>query len=229
MNRFYDKKMSRINNLRIDKYKITESKSVDFYCYEDDNGSTKVIKEGDVYYCIEDNTAVWSVMDEMTIEIWNENVEKGIENLLFTDYKSVSEYWGEVKETDNLNKRGMTESNVYGVLIDPIKGVTIQDFNIEVISLDDMYSAIGCDYVELSKLTDELDLWVDEEGFVNGASSRIGVFQVQDADGERIGQPMYAGRGLILTSDNEGSIIGLTKKRAEAIVDSLMFQTSMSL
>lgn len=123
----------------------------------------------------------------------------------------------------------MTEKNVYGVLIDPIKGVTIQDFNIEEISLDDMYSAIGCDYVELSKLTDELDLWVDEEGFVNGASSRIGVFQVQDADGERIGQPMYAGRGLIFTSDSEGSIIGLTKKRAEQIVRSLMFQTTLSL
>jgi hypothetical protein len=123
----------------------------------------------------------------------------------------------------------MTESNVYGVLIDPTNGVTIKDFN-EVISLDDMYSAIGCDYVEFSKLTDELDLWVDEEGFVNGASSRIGVFQVQDADGERIGQPMYAGRGLILTSDDEGDYpLGLTKERAEAIVDSLMFQTSMSL
>jgi hypothetical protein len=124
----------------------------------------------------------------------------------------------------------MTDKNVYGVLIDPIKGVTIQDFNIEEISLDDMYSTIGCDYVEFSKLTDELDLWVDEEGFVNGASSRIGVFQVQDADGERIGQPMYAGRGLILTSNHEGDYpIGLTKKRAEAIVDSLIFQTSMSL
>jgi hypothetical protein len=97
--------MSRINNLRIDRYKITESESVDFYCYEDDNGSTKVIKEGEcIIYCIEDNIVVWSVMDEMTIEIWNENVDKGIENLLFTDYKSVSEYWGEVNETDNLNK-----------------------------------------------------------------------------------------------------------------------------
>jgi hypothetical protein len=122
----------------------------------------------------------------------------------------------------------MTESNVYGVLIDPINGVTIKEFGGEI-GLDEMYSAIDCEYVELSVLTDELDLWVDEEGFINGATQRVGVFQVQDADGERLGQPMYAGKGLILASDNEGRIVGLTKERAEAIVGSLMFQTSMSL
>jgi hypothetical protein len=122
----------------------------------------------------------------------------------------------------------MTESNVYGVLIDPTDGVTIKEFKDSELA-EDMYQEIGCDYVELSKLTDELDLWVDEEGFINGATQRVGVFQVQDADGERLGQPMYAGKGLILASDNEGCIIGLTKERAEAIVSSLMFQTSMSL
>lgn len=122
----------------------------------------------------------------------------------------------------------MTDSNVYGVLIDPINGVTIKEFKDSELG-EDMYSVIECDYVELSKLTDELDLWVDEEGFINGATQRVGVFQVQDADGERLGQPMYAGKGLILTTDNEGCIIGLTKERAEAIVSSLIFQTSMSL
>jgi hypothetical protein len=38
-----------------------------------------------------------SVMDEQTIEIWNERVEKDIENSLFTDYESVSLYWGAIE------------------------------------------------------------------------------------------------------------------------------------
>ena len=89
--------MSRINNLRVDTYRITESESVDLVTYEDDVGSTKVITEGEIYYSVMNNIAVMSVMDDMTIEIWNENLEKGIENFLFTDYKSVSLYWGDIE------------------------------------------------------------------------------------------------------------------------------------
>mgnify|MGYP000380122643 FL=1 len=89
--------MSRINNLRVDTYRITESESVDLVTYEDDVGSTKVIAEGEIYYSVMNNIAVMSVMDDMTIEIWNENLEKGIENFLFTDYKSVSLYWGDIE------------------------------------------------------------------------------------------------------------------------------------
>jgi len=97
--------MSRMYNLRIDEYKITEEESVDFISYEDDNGSTKVMMEGEIYYSVENNIAVRSVMDEQTIEIWNERAEKGIENFLFTDYESVSLYWGEIKVVDNLNEK----------------------------------------------------------------------------------------------------------------------------
>ena len=88
--------MSRINRLRLDEYRITEEKSVQLITYEDDNGSTKVINEGETYYSVENNTAVLSVMDDETIEIWNERAEKGIENFLFTDYESVSKYWGDI-------------------------------------------------------------------------------------------------------------------------------------
>ena len=89
--------MSRINRLRLDEYRITEEKSVQLITYEDDNGSTKVINEGETYYSVENNTAVLSVMDDETIEIWNERAEKGIENFLFTDYESVSKYWGDIE------------------------------------------------------------------------------------------------------------------------------------
>lgn len=70
------------------------------FLYEDDNGSTKVIEEGTDYYSVEDNVAVLSVLDEQTIEIWNDRAEQGIENYLFTDYESVSEYWGMIRIED---------------------------------------------------------------------------------------------------------------------------------
>ena len=89
--------MSRINNLRVDTYRITEATSVNLISYEDDLGSTKVMMEGEIYYSVMNNIAVMSVMDDMTIEIWNENLEKDIENFLFTDYESVSLYWGDIE------------------------------------------------------------------------------------------------------------------------------------
>jgi hypothetical protein len=119
---------------------------------------------------------------------------------------------------------------LYAIVVDPSAGVSIKHLPNGRASLNELYSIIDCDYVELSVLTDTLDLFVDEEGFVNGASNRVGVFQVQDADGERLGQVMYAGRGVILQHDAENSdSIGFTEERARQIADSLIFQSGMSL
>tara|TARA_R110002049_G_scaffold308124_1_gene511000 strand:+ start:710 stop:1081 length:372 start_codon:yes stop_codon:yes gene_type:complete len=112
---------------------------------------------------------------------------------------------------------------LYGIVVDPIEGVSIKHLPNGRASLNELYSIIDCDYVELSVLTDELDLFVDEEGLVNGAAQRIGCFQVQDADGERLGQVMYAGRGVILQNAEDDSV-GFTRQRATAIVESLTFQ-----
>lgn len=113
---------------------------------------------------------------------------------------------------------------LYGIVCDPDKGVSIKHFPNGRASLNELYSIIECDLVELAVLTDELDLFVDEEGLVNGSAQRIGCFQIQDADGERLGQVMYAGRGVILQNDGDDSI-GFTKERATAIVESLIFQS----
>jgi len=112
---------------------------------------------------------------------------------------------------------------LYGIVVDPIEGVSIRHLPNGRASLNELYSIIDCDYVELSVLTDELDLFVDEEGLVNGAAQRVGCFQVQDADGERLGQVMYAGRGVILQNAEDDSV-GFTRQRATAIVESLTFQ-----
>ena len=94
--------MSRINNLRVTTWE-TKNSYEQFFTYEDDNGSTKVIGEGEDYYSVEDNIAVLSVMDEQTIEIWNDNVDKGIDNQLFTTYESVTASYGMIK-IDDYNK-----------------------------------------------------------------------------------------------------------------------------
>lgn len=112
---------------------------------------------------------------------------------------------------------------LYGIVVDPIEGVSIKHLPNGRASLNELYSIIDCDYVELSVLTDELDLFVDEEGLVNGSAQRVGCFQVQDADGERLGQVMYAGRGVILQNAEDDSV-GFTRQRATAIVESLTFQ-----
>lgn len=112
---------------------------------------------------------------------------------------------------------------LYGIVVDPIEGISIRHLPNGRASLNELYSIIDCDYVELSVLTDELDLFVDEEGLVNGAAQRVGCFQVQDADGERLGQVMYAGRGVILQNAEDDSV-GFTRQRATAIMESLTFQ-----
>jgi hypothetical protein len=112
---------------------------------------------------------------------------------------------------------------LYGIVVDPIEGISMRHLPNGRASLNELYSIIDCDYVDLSVLTDELDLFVDEEGLVNGAAQRVGCFQVQDADGERLGQVMYAGRGVILQNAEDDSV-GFTRQRATAIMESLTFQ-----
>lgn len=121
----------------------------------------------------------------------------------------------------------MTEG-LYAIVVDPNKGLSIKHLPNGRASLNELYSIIDCDYVELSVLTDNLDLFVDEEGFVNGSTNRVGVFQIQDADGERLGQVMYAGRGVILQHDAEfDDSIGFSKENAENILKSLIIKTNI--
>lgn len=121
----------------------------------------------------------------------------------------------------------MTEG-LYAIVVDPNKGLSIKHLPNGRASLNELYSIIDCDYVELSVLTDNLDLFVDEEGFVNGSTNRVGVFQIQDADGERLGQVMYAGRGVILQHDAEfDDSIGFSKEKAENILKSLIIKTNI--
>lgn len=105
----------------------------------------------------------------------------------------------------------------FGILIDPSKNeVTRVEMDNEVVGLSDLYSNIGCEMVERVSVgsavvsvdddddvvvgkTYSIDLWIDEEGLLNGAGDRIGLFQIH--------QQVYCGRGLIILSDYEGEAI----------------------
>jgi len=92
----------------------------------------------------------------------------------------------------------------YGILIDPSKdAVTKVEIDNSVVGLSDLYSNIGCEMVErmvLGFMEDySIDLWIDEEGMLNGASERIGCFS--------IGDNILYGRGLIVLCDMDGESI----------------------
>ena len=120
-------------------------------------------------------------------------------------------------------------NDTYGILIDPkTYKAELIEFDEGYVNLKTMRNVLRCDYVEYDKLTDELDIWVDEEGLINGSADRNGMFSVSDADGERLGQVAYAGRGLILTSlkiGDEEYPMGMTGKRAMQVLNSLNIGT----
>lgn len=89
----------------------------------------------------------------------------------------------------------------YGILIDPSKDeVTKVEMTNSVVGLSELYSSIECEVVERIVLGyDEdlsIDLWIDEEGLLNGAGERIGCFSV--------GGGMIHGKGLIVLCDEDG-------------------------
>lgn len=92
----------------------------------------------------------------------------------------------------------------YGILIDPSRDEVVKvEMANSVVGLSDLYSSIGCEMVErmaIGFLDDySIDLWIDEEGMLNGASERIGCFSLGD-------NIMY-GRGLIILCDLDGESI----------------------
>lgn len=105
--------------------------------------------------------------------------------------------------------------NLFIVEIDPReKSIEKVEFNKESLGLKDMYSSLECDMVERVSLNSEVDLWIDEEGAINGASDRIGFFN--------IGEHQFVGKGLICGIDiEEGESVPLDEDEADFIVDEL--------
>ena len=102
----------------------------------------------------------------------------------------------------------------YIVEIDPLKkSIEKVSFADNTLDLDDLYGSLDCTMVERVSLNSELDLWVDEEGGINGASERIGYFN--------IGEYQFIGKGLICSVSADGETIPLNEKLADAIVETI--------
>ena len=115
--------------------------------------------------------------------------------------------------------------NLFVVEIEPReKSIKKVEFNKESLGLKDMYSSLECDMVERVPLKisyndslyvySEVDLWVDEEGGINGASDKIGFFN--------IGEYQFVGKGLICGIDvEEGESVPFIEDEADFIVNEL--------
>ena len=113
----------------------------------------------------------------------------------------------------------------YGILINTLDS-KCDVFEIpEGFDFRDIYTLLDVQYFEIAHPLKGTDLYVDEEGLINGSVDDIGVFQMQDADGAILGQTMYAGNGLLLKSvwgDEGADSDGFTKEEAERIHKSLI-------
>ena len=113
------------------------------------------------------------------------------------------------------------------IIIRPMIGVELFEMTDEEVQLEDIHSTIDADYLAIDRLTDEIELWVDDEGMVNGAANRLGAFSIFDADVERLGQVMYAGTAVLVRAnqDDQSELsLGFSLERAKQIVTSLSFQ-----
>ena len=106
---------------------------------------------------------------------------------------------------------------MFVVEIDPReKSINMVEFNDESVGLSDMYGSLECDMVERLALSGDFDLWIDEEGQLNGASDRIGEFVIGDDEGYQ-----FVGKGLICSSTDDGDSIPFPKEIAQYILDNL--------
>ena len=77
-------------------------------------------------------------------------------------------------------------------------------------TLEQMYKLIDCSSVDCVSLPKNIDIWTDDEGLLKSDSSviRYLVKESDDSDGFEL---HLAGKSLILSTDEEGNTIGLSK------------------
>lgn len=102
-----------------------------------------------------------------------------------------------------------------GILI-PADGslvsVAERDLRDEREELQWMYEVIGCQYVEMVVVTDQLTLWVDEEGLLKEAP-------VLNAVASFLAKTRIAGNALLLGGVTRfGTTRGLTDQQIEAMI-----------
>ena len=88
----------------------------------------------------------------------------------------------------------------------------------EDIAFHDLYNFIDCGTVELISLTNNIDLWVDEEGLLK--KNYITELKIKGFDPIRI-----AGIGILLSFNEEGDPKGLSLEQLEYISNNMSIRT----
>lgn len=107
------------------------------------------------------------------------------------------------------------EETVY-VLLDG-EEVKVEKVNDEDISLKEMYRLINCDLVELVRLTDNINIWVDEEGLLKSGNVVTEII----SDDMKI---KLAGKILFLKEDKDGKSIGLNSEDIKFLNSNLKYR-----
>jgi Domain of unknown function (DUF3846) len=84
--------------------------------------------------------------------------------------------------------------------------------------LEALYKAIGCDAVDVVRLTTQLDMWVDDEGLFTQVPNPVAT-----AFARRYGRTAqtYHGPAVITGVDGDGNTISLTAEQARGILTHL--------
>ena len=105
-----------------------------------------------------------------------------------------------------------------GMLLDTSAMLMKTVFFEEDFGLEDMYNHVGCDHLDIVRLPERIDIWVDDEGLLKSGNI---VMQYQLKD---IGEPLHlAGNALFLSYDDEGNTIGLTNDQIMWIAENIEF------
>ena len=90
----------------------------------------------------------------------------------------------------------------------------------EDFGLDEMYKHIQCDMVDVAGLTEDIDIWVDDNGLFKPGNTVL-EYKLKGNPEE----PLHlAGNALFLSSDDEGNSIGLTMEQLNWIGKELMIR-----
>lgn len=83
------------------------------------------------------------------------------------------------------------------------------------VGIETLHEEIGCDRVDYVALTNVLDMWLDDEGMING--SQVNELATFIAYLYGLTHQAYFGTAVIAGHDREGETIGLSLLQANAV------------
>lgn len=109
-------------------------------------------------------------------------------------------------------------------VITPIKGLLItagqtRDIIIETKdTVTAIAGAIGCEVFTVVGLQDGIDVYVDDEGLINGSELNLALTVVA----HRLGCPaVLFGNGLVVSVDDEGETVSLTDAQRKVVLEAM--------